>query len=57
VLKRFRRVFHRLFGVFVSGQVILFVVMGSGCAVGVGSQFVKLGRSLVRIPRHKISCH
>jgi hypothetical protein len=33
--------------------VILFVVMGSA-GVGLGQQ-VKLGGSLVRIPRHKIS--
>lgn len=42
--------FHRLFEVSVSGQVILIVVMVSGCAVDVGGLFVKLRGNSVRFP-------
>ncbi|MGC1484080.1 MAG: hypothetical protein WA789_09820 [Candidatus Acidiferrum sp.] len=37
-LEGFGRMFHRLLGMFVSGQMILFAVMHSSCAVGVRSQ-------------------
>jgi hypothetical protein len=51
----FGAVFHRLFGEFVAGKVILFAVMHCRGAVGVCCQFVKFSGSLVRITRHHIS--
>jgi hypothetical protein len=55
VLEGFGGVFHRLFGEFVAGKVILFAVMHGCGTVGVCCQFVKFSCSLMRIPRHPIS--
>jgi hypothetical protein len=55
ILERLSRVFHRLAGEFVRGQVICFVVMYSSAAVRMCRQFVKLSGSLVSIVRHGVS--
>jgi hypothetical protein len=54
-LEGFCRVFHRLSGVFVARQVILFAVMRGCRAMGVRRHFMELSRSLVGIPCHSIS--
>ena len=46
--------FHRLFGVFVSGLVIFLTVMRRGYAVRVRGKLVVLSGSLVRIVCHEI---
>lgn len=51
----FGRVFHRLLGVFVPGQMIFFAVMSGGRAVSVCRQFVKLGGSLMGVLWHSVS--
>jgi hypothetical protein len=55
VPERFGRVFHRLLGMFVASQVVLFAVMHGCRAVRVCCHFVKLSSSLMGIPRHNIS--
>jgi drug/metabolite transporter superfamily protein YnfA len=55
VPERFGRVFHRLLGMFVASQVVLFAVIDGCRAVSVCCHFVKLSSSLVGIPRHNIS--
>jgi hypothetical protein len=51
-LMRFERILHGLLGVFVSGEVIFFVMMHRGSAVRVSGLFVKFGGALMRIVWH-----
>jgi hypothetical protein len=53
-LHGFGRVFQGLPGMLVSGQMIFFAVVHGGSAVRVGSLFVELGSSLVRVIWHSI---
>jgi hypothetical protein len=46
--------FKRLFGMLVSGLVIFFPVVHGGGAVGVGSEFMEFGSSLVQVIGHSI---
>lgn len=47
MLESFLGVFECLLGVFVASSVILLAVVNGGSAVGVRSEFVNLGGSLV----------
>jgi hypothetical protein len=51
-LKGFIGVFQRLFGMFVSGLVILFPVVCRGGTMSVCGEFVEFGRSLMRFVWH-----
>ena len=52
--ERFGRIFHRLFGEFVTRQVIFLAVMRRGNTVGVRGEIVKFRGSLMRIFWHKL---
>ena len=54
-LHGFTRVFQRLSGMFVPGQVIFFPVVRGGSPVRVCGEFVEFGSSLVRVVRHDLS--
>jgi hypothetical protein len=54
-LHGFTRVFQRLSGVLVPGQVIFFSVVRGGGPVRVCGEFVEFGSSMVRVVRHKVS--
>jgi hypothetical protein len=54
-LHGFTRVFQRLFGMLMSGLVILFSVVRGGGTVRVCGEFVEFGSFFVRLMRHNVS--
>jgi len=53
-LEGFMGIFQRLFGMLVSGLVILFPVVRGGYTVRVCGEVMKFGGSLVRVIRHSV---
>jgi hypothetical protein len=54
-LRRFIRIFQRLFGIIESGLVIFFPVVRSGSTVRLCGEFVEFGSFFVRVNWHSVS--